>query len=151
MATEFARMQSRGASEAELLASTDVPLVREIVVAGDTGRVWVGNGTNTVAALPSLDPPAAGTVYPEFSTATNLPSDPDILGALDERYGPDGDNGSTNPGAARVDYRLYDATSKTYPVAGNAPADQLLIWIGPTPPPVSGTYARQPSTWWRTA
>jgi len=151
MATENARMQSRGGTEAELLASADVPLVRELVLAADTGRIWVGNGSDTCANLPSIDPPTKGTTYAEFSTQTNLPSSPDVLGALDERYGPDGDNGSTNPGAARVDYRLYDATSKTYPVAGNAPADQLLIWIGPTAPPVNGTYARQPSTWWRTA
>lgn len=52
--------------------------------------------------------------------------------------------------ASRLDYRLYDATSKAYPLAGNAPSDQLLIWIGPVAPPVNGDYARQPSTWWRT-
>lgn len=151
MATEFARMQSRGASEAELLASTEVPLVREVVVASDTGRIWVGNGTDTCAALRSVVPPAKGSYYVEFSSQTNLPTSVDALAALDARFGAGGDDsGGTNPGAARVDYRPYNATTKAYPPAGNAPADQLLIWIGPTPPPVSGEFARQPSTWWRT-
>lgn len=60
-----------------------------------------------------------------------------------------GDGGSGGPG--EVGARRYDPATKTYPKAGSAPADQLLIWYGPVAPPVNGDYARVPSMWLRTA
>lgn len=60
-----------------------------------------------------------------------------------------GDTGSGGPG--EVGARRYDPITKTYPKAGNAPADQLLFWYGPVAPPVNGDYARVPSIWLRTA
>jgi hypothetical protein len=59
------------------------------------------------------------------------------------------DGGTTSGG--EVGARRYDPATKTYPKAGNAPADQLLIWYGPVAPPVNGDYARSPSMWLRTA
>jgi lysophospholipase L1-like esterase len=59
MATSFQRMQQRGATEAEVLSSGDVPLEREIVVAADTGAFWIGNGRDSASSLPKQGPISA--------------------------------------------------------------------------------------------
>lgn len=152
MVIEYSRMQQRGGTESEILASAEIPLIREVIVATDTGRQWIGDGLRTCAALPSFIPVGPDEAYIVIDKATNLPVDQGVLDAFDSRFaaaGTGGGGGSDAP--ARVDYRIYNTSTSAYPTAGNAPADTLLIWIGPIAPPVSGTYARQPSTWWRTA
>jgi hypothetical protein len=48
------RMAQRGAqTEAQVLASSEVPAERELVIAQDTLRVWVGDGVNASANLKS--------------------------------------------------------------------------------------------------
>ena len=54
--TDYRRMQQRGATEAEILSSGDVPLEREIVVASDTGAFWIADGVHAAADLPKQGP-----------------------------------------------------------------------------------------------
>jgi hypothetical protein len=152
MAVEYSRMQQRGGTESELLASAEVPLVREIIAASDTGRTWVGDGLRSLAELPSVIAVPPGQSYLIVDKATNLPIDQGILDAFDGRFAAAGSGGGGGGDVTpRVDYRLYDATKAAYPPAGNAPADTLLQWIGPVAPPINGLYARQPSVWFRTS
>lgn len=55
------RMQQRGATEAEILSSGDVPLERELVVAKDTGSFWIGDGVNPPSNLPKQGPVISAT------------------------------------------------------------------------------------------
>jgi hypothetical protein len=56
MTTQYARVQNNGGTEASLLTGNQIPLARELVVATDTGRIWVGDGQRTLKALPSITP-----------------------------------------------------------------------------------------------
>lgn len=92
---DFKRMQQRGATEAEILSSGDVPLERELVVAYDTGAHWFGDGVNTPSNLPLQGPlvaddggrvrTAGGALLPALDRDSNLPTG-NVLAAFDGRY-----------------------------------------------------------------
>jgi hypothetical protein len=69
-------MKQHGGTEAEILASADAPLERELVVAIDTGAFWIGNGVDVPADLPKQGPVAvdAFTRLASLPDGTNLPT-----------------------------------------------------------------------------
>ena len=133
MATTFTRMLQRGATEAEILSSTDVPLAREIVTASDTGAFWIGNGVDAPSALPKQGPlhlgddglvtlPAGGAVPTvDFSTG-ELPAV--VRTALARSLG----DRTTPEGAAVADLAAdltYDETDMLYRPASGPPIPSL--------------------------
>jgi hypothetical protein len=72
MATTNQRMQQRGGLYADLIAANETPLEREIVVAFDTGRVWIGDGITPLASLTPI-----GTITRNEDTGIVTLPDPD--------------------------------------------------------------------------
>lgn len=124
MATDYKHLQQRGRSEADLLAEDEVPLERELVVAADTGRTWVGDGISPLSALPVfvlMD--AATEQLPDEVRATiaaNLadPSTPEGA-ALAEAIAASGGGGGGGSSPLTYDattglYTVPDGSSLTY-------------------------------------
>jgi hypothetical protein len=54
MVAEYARYQQRGGAEAQLFEVNETPMERELIVATDTGRAWVGDGSTPFSGLQPL-------------------------------------------------------------------------------------------------
>lgn len=96
MTKNLARMQQRGGPEEAILAADEVPLDRELIIATDTGRVWIGDGITPLSGLQSMgvlvtDPAAGvvtlpdGTRVPAVDPTTSLLPEA-VMGAFDVRY-----------------------------------------------------------------
>lgn len=115
MGTEFKRMQSRGKTEAEILATDEVPLERELVVAPDTGRTWIGDGLSSVSALPYLPPVDGATnqlpAEVRSTIAANLgdPNTPEGAALAEAIAAGGGGGGGSSP-------LTYDGTTGLYTV-----------------------------------
>jgi hypothetical protein len=94
------------------------------------------SGTITVASISD-----ASDVGKDILKATDGAAVRQLIGA-----GTGDGTGSSTP--ANIDYRMQNADG-TWPLAGAAPASQLLFWIpvvaGSNPPPTTGEFARFPS------
>ncbi|PZE23846.1 hypothetical protein, partial [Curtobacterium sp. MCBD17_028] len=77
------RRQERGGLKADLLAANQIPLEREIVVAIDTGDVWIGDGVSPLSACHQLGQgPAGSSAYQSWLNLGNTGSEADFIASL---------------------------------------------------------------------
>lgn len=132
MATTFERIQSRGGLEADLLALNPTPLEREIVVATDTAKMWVGDGETPLQLLTAISPnPTAGRIDDGNVSASTTYSSEKIVDLVAEAPGTGGGGGTAVFGAT------IQRSDGTYPAA----AVPVAVYMGSTPPdPSTATY-----------
>lgn len=97
--TDYRRMQQRGAlTAAEVMASDEIPLEREIIVAVDTGDVWVGDGVTPVSQLTPIK--TGLTAYQIWLAEGNTGTVTEYLASLVGPRGPSGDTVPTDEAMA---------------------------------------------------
>jgi hypothetical protein len=105
----YRRMQQRGAkTRAEIMASNEIPLEREFIVAVDTRDVWVGDGVQPVSQLKPL--PTGLSAYQVWLQEGNTGTSVDFLASLVGEPGTPGDNVPTD--AAMANYLGTDSLSR---------------------------------------